>query len=140
MAGRVSVELTPISPLFIRFAADNTLDNSLPRQGYRLLPGLPPGNEPVLSGNYDTRADLYTVLGHRQQVITHGESLLVEYAINQDLSFKSISALRKSKSWAPIDFDSSHGHARGAGDYHDGKEREFSSPTPASCRSGWLHT
>ena len=106
VAGRVSVELTPIAPLFIRFAADNTLDNSLPRQGYRLTPGPAPTNEQPLSGNYDTRANLYSVLGHRQQVVTHGESLLVEYAINQDLSFKSISSARKSKSWAPIDFDS----------------------------------
>ena len=47
MAGRVSVELTPISPLFIRFAADHTTDNSLPRQGYRLLPGIPGGEKGV---------------------------------------------------------------------------------------------
>jgi iron complex outermembrane receptor protein len=126
-AGRVSVELTPISPLFIRFAADRTVDDSLPRAGYRLLPGLPPGSEPVLSGNYDTRANLYTVLGHRQQVITRGESLLVEYAINQDLSFKSISASRKSKSWAPIDFDSLNSVTLEApAIYHDDqKSQEF---------------
>ncbi len=106
LAGRISVELTPLSNLFIRFAADRTQDDSLPKQGYRLLPGTPPGNEPVLSGNYDTHANLYTVLGKEQEVTTRGESLLVDWAIDRDLSFKSITAHRKGESTAPIDFDS----------------------------------
>ena len=106
LAGRVSAEFTPTSSLFVRLAADRTVDHSLPRQGYRLTPGPAPTNEPVLDSNYDTRANLYSVLGHKQEVITHGESLLVDYAISQDLSFKSITAHRASKSYAPIDFDS----------------------------------
>ncbi|MGZ5081574.1 MAG: TonB-dependent receptor, partial [Usitatibacter sp.] len=106
LAGRVSAEFTPSSTVFIRFAADRTVDDSLPRQGYRLTPGPAPTNEPVLPNPYDTRANLYTVLGHDQQVVTHGESLLVEWMINPDLSFKSITAHRAAKSYAPIDFDS----------------------------------
>ncbi len=106
LAGRVSVEFTPSSSLFIRIAADRTQDDSLPKQGYRLLPGTPPGNEAVLSGNYDTHANLYTVLGKEQEVTTGGESLLVDWAINPHLSFKSITAHRKGESMAPIDFDS----------------------------------
>jgi iron complex outermembrane recepter protein len=106
LAGRISAEFTPSSALFIRLAADRTVDDSLPKQGYRLTPGPAPGSEPVLSDPYDTRANLYSVLGHAQQVITHGESLLVDWMISPELSFKSITATRASKSYAPIDFDS----------------------------------
>ena len=106
LAGRISAEFTPNSSLFIRFAADRTVDDSLPKQGYRLTPSPAPDNLPPLEGKYDTRANLYSVLGHAQQVITKGESLLVDWAIDSSLSFKSITALRADKSFAPIDFDS----------------------------------
>lgn len=105
-AGRISAEFMPTSSLFIRFAADRTEDDSLPKQGHRLLVGPAPTNEPVLAGHYDTRANLYTVLGKNQQVKSHGESLLIDYEINPTLSFKSITARRGSDSIAPIDFDS----------------------------------
>ncbi len=106
LAGRFSAEFTPTNSLFIRLAADRTVDDSLPKQGYRLTPSPAPGNLPPLDGKYDTRANLYTVLGHAQQVINHGESLLVDWAIDPTLSFKSITASRGDKSYAPIDFDS----------------------------------
>ena len=106
VAGRVSVELTPTRNLFVRFAADRTQDDSLPRAGYRLTNGPAPGNETPLSGPYDTRANLYTVLGKEQEVTTSGESLLLDWSISPTLSFKSITAHRKSESIAPIDFDS----------------------------------
>ncbi|MDO9075130.1 MAG: TonB-dependent receptor [Rubrivivax sp.] len=106
VAGRVTAELTPTNNLFIRISADRTVDDSLPRAGYRLTPGPAPTNEPVLTGKYDTRANLYTTLGHQQQVVTHGASALIDYTINDTLSFKSITARRGSKSYAPIDFDS----------------------------------
>ena len=106
LAGRFSAEFIPNDSFSVRFAMDRTVDDSLPRQGYRLTAGPAPGNEPVLSGLYDTRANLYSVLGHDQQVKTGGESLVFEYHLTQDLSFKSITASRRSKSYAPIDFDS----------------------------------
>ena len=106
VAGRVSAEFTPTSAFFIRLAADRTVDNSLPRQGYRLTPGPAPTNEPVLSNFFDTRANLYSVLGNAQKVTTHGESLLVDWMLSPELSFKSITAHRAAKSYAPIDFDS----------------------------------
>ncbi len=106
LAGRISAEFTPSTSLFVRFAADRTVDDSQPKQGYRLTPSPAPGNLPILEGRYDTRANLYSVLGHAQQVTTHGESLLVDWAINSNLSFKSITAHRADKSFAPIDFDS----------------------------------
>jgi iron complex outermembrane recepter protein len=105
-AGRVSAELLPNSDLFIRLAYDRTVDDSQPRQGYRLTPGPAPASIQPLPGLYDTRANLYTVIGHRQQVINQGSSLLIDYTIDPTLSFKSITANRKSKSYAPIDFDS----------------------------------
>jgi iron complex outermembrane receptor protein len=106
VAGRVSLELTPNSDLFIRFATDKTVDDSEPRQGQRLTAGPAPASIQPASGAYDTRANLYKVLGHEQQVTTEGSSLLAEYTIDPTLSVKSITAYRKSKSYAPIDFDS----------------------------------
>jgi iron complex outermembrane recepter protein len=106
LAGRVSLELTPSSDLFVRFAADKTVDDSQPRQGQRLTAGPAPASIQPATGSYDTRANLYKVLGHEQQVTTEGASLLAEYTIDPTLSVKSITAYRKSKSYAPIDFDS----------------------------------
>jgi iron complex outermembrane receptor protein len=106
VAGRVSAELTPTSDLFIRFSADRTIDNSEAKQGYRLTKGPAPDSLEPLSGAYDTRANLYSVLGHEQAVRNQGAALLVEYTIDPTLSVKSITAHRSSKSYAPIDFDS----------------------------------
>jgi iron complex outermembrane receptor protein len=106
MAGRITVEATPTSDLFIRLAADKTDDDSLPRHGHRLTAGPAPTSLPVLGGEYDTRANLYTVKGHQQEVVNKGVSLLLDYTINPELSFKSITARRSSQSFAPIDFDS----------------------------------
>ncbi len=106
LAGRISAEFTPTTSLFIRLSADKTVDDSLPKQGYRLTPGPAPTSLAPLEGNFDTRANLYSVLGNAQKVTTHGESLLVDWAIDPNLSFKSITAHRADKSYAPIDFDS----------------------------------
>jgi iron complex outermembrane receptor protein len=106
MAGRISAELTPTPDLFIRLSADRTVDDSQAKQGHRLTPGPAPTFLPVLAGEYDTRANLYKVNGHPQEVIVEGTALVGEYQIQPDLSFKSITAYRKSKSYAPIDFDS----------------------------------
>jgi iron complex outermembrane receptor protein len=106
VAGRISIELTPNSDLFIRLSSDRTVDDSEAKQGYRLTAGPAPGNEQPLSDVYDTRANLYAVNGHRQQVTTQGTTLMGEYQINPTLSFKSITAYRKSLTYAPIDFDS----------------------------------
>ncbi len=106
LAGRVSLEFTPNSDLFVRFATDKTRDDSEARQGRRLTLGPAPGNLQPAAGEYDTRANLYKVLGRDQQVTTEGSSLLAEYTIDPTMSVKSITAYRKSKSYAPIDFDS----------------------------------
>ena len=106
LAGRISAEYTPSSSLFIRVALDRTVDDSLPKQGYRLTLDPTAPTVPLLAGKYDTRANLYTVLGHDQQIISHGESIMFDWMIDPALSFKSITAMRADKSYAPIDFDS----------------------------------
>jgi iron complex outermembrane receptor protein len=105
-AARISAELTPNSDLFVRFSSDRTVDDSEPRQGYRLTAGPAPASVAPLGNVYDTRANLYAAEGHKQQVINQGSSLLLEYTIDPTLSVKSITAIRKSETHAPIDFDS----------------------------------
>ena len=102
-AGRVSAEFTPNSSLFIRLAADTTVDDSNPKHGYRLTPE---ANGVILSNNYDTKANLTTVLGNKQQVKQTGGSALIEYQLNGELMLKSVTAQRHDRSFAPIDFDS----------------------------------
>jgi iron complex outermembrane recepter protein len=103
-AGRISAEFTPTPQLFIRLAADATQDDSNPRNGYRLTPGRTSG-APVLSNEYDTRANLRTALGHEQEVKAHGVAATIEYRLSDTLSLKSVTASRRDTSYAPIDFD-----------------------------------
>jgi len=103
-AGRVSAEWTPTPDLFVRVAADLTQDDSHPKNGHRLIVGRTSG-APILSNVYDTQAEMMTALGHEQEVRQHGVSATVEWTINPELTFKSITAQRQDKSWAPIDFD-----------------------------------
>ncbi|MBZ2207096.1 TonB-dependent receptor [Massilia soli] len=104
-AARVSAEFTPSSNLFIRLSGDATQDDSNPRNGHRLIVGRTSA-APILGNVFDTRANLTQALGHDQQVKAHGVSALVEWDISDTLTFKSVTASRKDKSYAPIDFDS----------------------------------
>ncbi len=105
MAGRLSAEFTPTTELFVRLSADATQDDSNPRNGHRLTVGRTSG-APILGNVYDTRANLTKALGQDQEVKAQGFSALVEYQFNSQLSGKSVTAWRKDKSYAPIDFDS----------------------------------
>ena len=102
---RLSAEFTPTPDLFIRIAGDATQDDSSPKNGHRLIVGRTSG-APILSNEFDTRANLTQAMGNDQEVTAHGVSALVEYRINDQFTVKSITASRKDKSWAPIDFDS----------------------------------
>jgi iron complex outermembrane receptor protein len=104
-AGRLSAEFTPTPALFIRLSGDATEDDSSPRNGHRMTLGRTSG-APILANVYDTRANLSKALGHDQQVSAHGWSALLDYSINPQLSVKSVTAARRDKSYAPIDFDS----------------------------------
>jgi iron complex outermembrane receptor protein len=105
LAGRLSAEFTPNDQLSIRIAADYTRDDSNPRHGYRLLPNgtaadfLPPGDV------YDTRSGI----GDDNKVVTKGVSGTIEYALNDTLTLKSITAYRKGHTDTVIDFDGTPG-------------------------------
>lgn len=104
-AARLSAEFLPSSALFIRLSADTSQDDSNPKHGHRLTVGKISG-APVLSNVYDSRANLNTALGKKQQVTQSGFSALVEYQLESDLMLKSVTSSRHDKSYAPIDFDS----------------------------------
>jgi len=103
-AGRLSAEFTPTQDLFVRFAGDFTQDDSNPKNGHRLIVGRTSG-APILDDVFDTRGNLTRALGREQEVRSYGGSATIEYNVNSEWSLKSITAARRDKSWAPIDFD-----------------------------------
>ncbi|PTQ09994.1 TonB-dependent receptor [Sphingomonas oleivorans] len=100
LAGRLSAELTPSDALFIRIAADKTVDKSNPRHGHREL-----GNGTALGAPledvYDTRAGI----GDDNKVVTQGISGTIELEASDALTLKSITAYRKGHTDTVIDFD-----------------------------------
>jgi iron complex outermembrane receptor protein len=103
-AGRLSSEFTPNQDLFIRLAGDFTQDDSSPKNGHRLIVGRTSG-APILDDVFDTQGNLTKALGRDQEVRSYGGSATIEYTVNPEWSLKSITAARRDKSWAPIDFD-----------------------------------
>jgi iron complex outermembrane receptor protein len=99
---RVSAEFEPSQDLFFRLSYDHVQDDSQPRQGHRLTPGLVSG-APVLDNVYDTRAGLNIV---EQTVESEGISLTAEWNINDRWSVRNITSQREDASTTPIDFDS----------------------------------
>ncbi len=111
-AARVSAEFTPSDDLFIRLAADASIDKSAPKSGHRLVAD-PAGLDPALPtidelDIYDTRATI-TEIGHpidENEMTASGYSASVEYSLSDTLTFKSVTAFREDKTESPIDFDS----------------------------------
>jgi iron complex outermembrane receptor protein len=103
-AARLSAEFTPTPSLFIRVAGDITDDDSNPKNGHRLIVGRTSG-APILPNVFDTQGELTKALGQDQEVRQHGIAATVEYTVSPTLLFKSITATRHDKSFAPIDFD-----------------------------------
>ncbi len=97
IAGRVSLEADPIEGLFIRLTGDIVDDDSNPRNGARLIPGLLSG-APVLESAYDTRAGLNTP---EQNVNAKGASFLVEYQLTEEIKLRNILGSGPIKSLAP---------------------------------------
>ena len=100
-AGRLSVEVNNGDNLFVRLSGDLTQDNSNPRGGHRLIPGLVSG-APVLPSVYDSRGALVTPT---QSVRAGGVSLYVEAQPWDGWTLRSITAYRKDRTFGPIDFD-----------------------------------
>ena len=102
-AGRGTVEFeTPDSRLLVRITGDYTHDMSAPRNGHRLFAGKLTGS-PVLANVYDTNAGLNFP---KQDIQAGGLSMTATAKLSDNLTFKSISAWRKDRSFTPIDFDS----------------------------------
>ena len=88
-------------PVFLRVQGDYTKDESNPRGGFRLIPGLVSG-APILDDEYDTRGGL---ADPEQEVESYGLALHAEIEMGAGLTFRSISSWRKDDSSTPIDFD-----------------------------------
>ena len=101
-AARGTIEFEPTEAFSIRVSGDYTDDQSSARNGHRLIPGLVTGT-PVLDDVYDTRAGL---ISPEQQVRAYGGAVHAELRLSDALTLKNITAYRKDKSFAPIDFDS----------------------------------
>jgi iron complex outermembrane receptor protein len=102
-AGRGTIEFeTPDSGLFVRITGDYTHDKSAPRGGHRMFAGMLTGS-PVLSNVYDTNAGLKFP---KQDIQAGGLSMAVTAKLGGGFTLRSISAWRKDRSFAPIDFDS----------------------------------
>jgi iron complex outermembrane receptor protein len=100
-AGRLSVEVNNEDNVFVRLSADYTNDNSEPRGGHRLIPGLFSG-APVLNDVYDSQGGL---LDPEQLVKAYGVSLFAEVSPADHWTLRSITAYRKDDTSTPIDFD-----------------------------------
>ena len=107
IATRGTIEFAPNDKVFVRLAGDYTWDDSNPRGGHRLINSLcttlcgltsaiPPSNV------FDTAGGLNDPT---QRVRAGGVSLWGEFALNDWLKFRSITAYRRDKSFTPIDFD-----------------------------------
>lgn len=111
-AARLSAEFTPNDDLFIRLAADTSIDKSSPKSGHRLVadpatldPSLPSIDDLDV---YDTRGTI-TEIGHpvnKNEMTASGYSAAIEYSLSDALTFKSITAFREDETESPIDFDS----------------------------------
>ena len=99
-AGRLVLEYTPSENLFFKLSYDKTTDDSNSKGGYRLLPSLLT-DAPVPESVYDS----YTSLPTWNKVELEGTSLTVDYDINENWAFKSVTSARESYSPTNIDFD-----------------------------------
>ncbi|MBB6522477.1 TonB-dependent receptor [Pseudoteredinibacter isoporae] len=101
LAARVSLEYTPSEDVFIRFAADKTDDDSNAKGGHRLTPSLRLPTEITPADVFDTNADMDT----NNEVKSSGASLTVEWQLNDQYTFKSVSSYREGETFTNIDFD-----------------------------------
>lgn len=101
MTGRLNAKWLVNKDINVKFAADWTQDDSNARGGHRLLPSLL-SDEPYLDDVYDS----YTAMPTKNSVETEGYSMTVDWAINNEWMFKSVTAYREGSTDTNIDFDS----------------------------------
>ena len=100
-ATRGTIEVEPSETAWFRLSGDYIWDNSNPRGGHRLIPGLASG-APVLDDVFDSRGGL---VEPEQRVKGGGLALHGEVEANDWLTFRTITSYRKDRSDTPIDFD-----------------------------------
>jgi iron complex outermembrane receptor protein len=100
-AFRGTIEMDPVDAVSLRFSGDYTRDNSAPRNGHRLIPGLLSG-APVLSNVYDTRAGLNTP---QQDIEAFGGAMHADFKLSDAITIRDIMAYREDRTRTPIDFD-----------------------------------
>ena len=100
-AGRISAEIGRDDSALLRLSADYTRDDSNPRGGHRLIPGLQSG-APVLSDVFTSQGGLNDPT---QKVTSKGVAANGQLELADGLTLKSITAYRKDNSATPIDFD-----------------------------------
>jgi iron complex outermembrane receptor protein len=100
-AARATVELEPADGISIRFTGDYTKDNSNPRGGHRLIPGLLSG-APVLGDVYDSRGGL---VAPKQEIKAYGGAAHIDIEVSDAITLRNITAYRRDRSATPIDFD-----------------------------------
>lgn len=88
-------------PVLIRISGDYTKDESNPRGGHRVIPGLVSG-APVLDNVFDTRGGLNDP---EQDVEAFGLAMNISAELGDFFTLRSISAWRKDDTYTPIDFD-----------------------------------
>lgn len=98
---RVNALWLPTEDLSVKFSFDTTKDNSNSRGGYRLTTSQVTGEAPLASV-FDSK----TAMPVDNLVKTEGMSLVVDYLINDNWSFKSVTASREGLTDTNIDFDS----------------------------------
>jgi len=101
IAFRGTIEMEPTDAFSIRFSGDYTKDNSNPRNGHRLIPGLLSG-APVLPDVYDTRAGLNTP---KQEIEAFGGAMHAELELSDAVTIRNVTAYREDRSATSIDFD-----------------------------------
>ncbi len=112
LSARVTLELTPLDSLFIRLSADQITDESSPRHGHRFITSISDFDEEgelyqPFSNVFDTRAGV-TQTDHPiddNEYTSTNVSLSIHYEINDQLSFKSVTAIREYDGERVIDFD-----------------------------------
>lgn len=101
MTGRLNAKWLVNKDVNVKFAADWTRDDSNARGGHREQASLL-SDEPRLTDVYDA----YTAMPTWNKVETEGYSMTIDWAINNDWLFKSVTAYREGLTDTNIDFDS----------------------------------
>jgi iron complex outermembrane receptor protein len=109
LAGRLSFEFEPSDKVLVRLAGDYSVDDSTNKDGHRLTVNTVTG-APVLDDVFDSRGGITTIPSSitrlNQEVTQAGAALTIDWEINDQWKFKSITSYREDDSEAPIDFDS----------------------------------